>query len=179
MSVALSSRRYAQAVFQIAAEKNNYDNWQKSLKEISELLLNPDFARVLDNPKIRFEQKEKIIKSALHNADPLAINLALLLVIKNKFNSAGQIAEEYGRLCDEAKGIKRAQFTTAIELAQNEKNNALALLESLTGYKLSMEFNIDASIIGGFIARINGTLIDGSIRSKLDQLRDQISKKGK
>jgi F-type H+-transporting ATPase subunit delta len=179
MSVALSSKRYAQAIFQIAKANNNFDTWQRNLIRISELMLNFEFAEVIDNPKFRFDQKEKIIKKILRGIDPLAMNLALLLVLKNRFKYAGQIAKEYGSLYDESRGIKRASFATAVSLNETEKNNCTAQLETLVGNKLKVNFEVDNNIIGGFIARIDGTLIDGSLRNRLNILRDHISKYGK
>jgi F-type H+-transporting ATPase subunit delta len=179
MSIALSSKRYAQAIFQIAKANNDYDTWQKNLNRIAELMQNPEFAEVIDNPKFRFDQKEKIIRKLLEGVDPLAINLALVLVLKNRFRYTEQIAKEYTAIYDESRGIKRASFTTAVSLNETDKKNYTAQLEKIIGNKLHIDFEVDNNIIGGFIARIDGSLIDGSLRNRLDILRDQISKYGK
>ena len=91
MSLALSSKRYAQAVFQIAKLNNDYDSWQQNLNRIAELMQNREFAEVVDNPKFSFNQKEKIIRKLLQGIDPLAVNLALVLVLKNRFKSRPQL----------------------------------------------------------------------------------------
>lgn len=179
MSIALSSKRYAQAIFQIAKEHNDFDLWHANLKKISDIMNNPSLAYLLDNPKIHFEQKEKIIREALNDIDPLAINLALMLVLKNKFRNASQISAEYDSLHDESKGIKRATFTTAFEPNKDEKIKYTQQIEKLTGTKLIIDFQVDPKIIGGFIARIDGTLINGSVLNKLELLRNQIGKYGK
>jgi F-type H+-transporting ATPase subunit delta len=179
MSSALSSKRYAQAIFQIAKSNNDFEAWQRNLNKISALMLNSEFADVIDNPKFRFNQKEKIIRKLLKGIDPLAINLALLLVLKNRLKYAGQIAREYASIYDESRGIKRASFVTAVSLNDTEKKAYTTKLEKLVDSKLNVDFDVDSNIIGGFIARINGTLIDGSLRNRLNILRNQISKYGK
>jgi F-type H+-transporting ATPase subunit delta len=179
MSAALSSKRYAQAIFQIAKTNKDFDTWQRNLSRISELMQNPEFAEVIDSPKFRFDQKEKIIRKLLTGIDPLAMNFALLLVLKNRFKYAGQIASEYDSLYDESRGIKRASFVTAVSMDDADKKNCTSQLEKIVGNKLNINFEVDNNIIGGFIARIDGTLIDGSLRNRLSALRDQITKYGK
>lgn len=179
MSLALSSKRYAQAVFQIAKLNNDYDSWQQNLNRIAELMQNREFAEVVDNPKFSFNQKEKIIRKLLQGIDPLAVNLALVLVLKNRFKYAGQIATEYSSIYDASRGIKRAVFITAVKLDEKERKYCTTQLEELIGCKLNIAFEVDEKIIGGFIARINGTLLDGSLRNRLNILRNQLSKQGK
>ena len=179
MSAALSSKRYAQAIFQIAKTNKDFDTWQRNLSRISELMQNPEFAEVIDSPKFRFDQKEKIIRKLLTGIDPLAMNFALLLVLKNRFKYAGQIATEYSSIYDASRGIKRAIFITAVKLDEKERKYCTTQLEELIGCKLNIDFEVDEKIIGGFIARIDGTLIDGSLRNRLTILRNQLSKQGK
>jgi F-type H+-transporting ATPase subunit delta len=102
-----------------------------------------------------------------------------VLVLKNRFRYTEQIAKEYTAIYDESRGIKRASFTTAVSLNETDKKNYTAQLEKIIGNKLHIDFEVDNNIIGGFIARIDGSLIDGSLRNRLDILRDQISKYGK
>lgn len=175
MSTAVSSKRYAQAVFQIAQKKNDFEDWQKSLQKISEIMGNPQFASLMENPRLHFEQKMKLIKEVLGAINPEALNLAYLLVHKGKIKNASQVSEEYESLLDEYKGIKRAEIITPIELDNTEKQRFQQQLEKLTGSKLKMHFQIDPELLGGFIARIDGTLIDGSVKNKLNILKKNIS----
>ncbi len=174
MSVTISSKRYAQAAFQIAIERNELRKWHSDLRKVAGLMENPEFAIVAENPKLPFEVKAKLTRESLGKINPLALNLAYILIAKSKSRSASQIAEEYDHLVDDYHGIKRAEVTTVIPLDDSEKKKLGQRLEAIIGSKVNMEFTIDHSILGGFIIRVNGMLIDGSVRNKLELLKKNI-----
>jgi F-type H+-transporting ATPase subunit delta len=171
MSTTISSKRYAQAVFDIAQESNEIDTWQAHLKRIAELMSEPEYIAIAENPALPFDLKAEYTKEKIGKSSPLALNLAYLLITKNKCKIAAQIAEYYDRLTDEYHKIKRAEVTTAIPLDDKAKSDLERQLETITGSKTTTQFQTDPDIIGGVIARVDGRLIDGSIRSKLDILR--------
>lgn len=175
MSSAVSSKRYAQAIFQIARQKNDFEDWQKSLQKISAVMQDLTFASIMENPRLHFEQKTRLIKEMLGTINPLALNLAYLLVLKGRVRNAVQVADEYESLLDEYRGIKRADIITPIEINDTEKQQFREQLEKLTKSKLRMYFQVDPGLLGGFIARIDGTLIDGSVRNRLNLLKKNIS----
>ena len=174
MSVAISSKRYAQAIFQIARDRNQLEEWQGYLAKIAGLLQNEQFIAVLENPKLYFEQKTRLFDVLLGKIDPLALNFSYLLVLKNKFKHIGEIAEQYEQLVDELRGIKRAKITTSILLDDIEQQILTKQLEQITASKLKSDFLVDDHILGGFVARVDGTLMDGSIKHKLMELRKNI-----
>jgi F-type H+-transporting ATPase subunit delta len=175
MSATISSKRYAQAIFQIASEKKDFDKWQANLRKIAGLLTDEEYYTIIDNPIIAFDLKAKLTKQKLGSIDPLALNLAYLLVAKNKFKNAEHISREYDHLLDEYYGIKRAEVVTAIELTEPDRKNVTGKLEKIIGGKAAVKFNVNPAILGGIIARVNGSLIDGSVYSKLNRLKKQLS----
>jgi len=170
----ISARRYAQAVFQIAKANNNMDEWAKDLKRISEIAKDQDVIDIIENPKVLFDQKAALIKQKLGKASDLVLNLCYLLIMKGKFKNAGQIADEYEALLDEHKGIKHALVTTAVPVGEAEKGKIAAQLEKITGKKVSVKLQVNPAILGGIIARIEDTQIDGSVRNKLELLRKDL-----
>lgn len=170
----ISARRYAQAVFQIAKANNNMDEWAKDLKRISEIAKDQDVIDIIENPKVLFDQKAALIKQKLGKASDLVLNLCYLLIMKGKFKNAGQIADEYEALLDEHKGIKHALVTTAVPVDEAEKAKIAAQLEKITGKKVSVKLQVNPAILGGIIARIEDTQIDGSVRNKLELLRKDL-----
>jgi F-type H+-transporting ATPase subunit delta len=175
MSSLVSSKRYAQAIFQIAGEKNEFEEWQNNLRKIAYIMRDENFALIVESPKLRFEQKSKLIDTILGKIDPFALNFAYLLVVKNKTRSAGEIADQFEVLVDVQKGIKHAEIISAIPLEEAEKNKIVDKLEQIIGLKLRPTFSVNKDILGGFIARIDGSLIDGSIKNRLYLLRNNIS----
>ena len=171
MSTTTSSKRYAQAVFEIAREKNTLTQWQVELKKLAGLMQNSEFIAVIDNPKVPFELKSQFLKGIIGKTDPLTLNLGYLLILKNKFQNIGQITEEYDRLFNDYSGIKNAAVTTAIPIDESEQKNIAHQLEFVLGVKVLASFNVNPSILGGIVARVDGALIDGSIRSRLEILK--------
>jgi F-type H+-transporting ATPase subunit delta len=175
MSITISNKRYAQAVFLVAKESSTFEEWQQDLKKIAELMRHKEFVDIIDNPKVPFALKAKLAHSLLGKINDLALNFIYLLITKNKFKDSVQIADEYDNLLNEYYGIKRASVVTAIEIEETDKNNLGRKLENFIGSKAKIQFTTDPLILGGFIARVNGSLIDGSVRNKLDMLRKNIS----
>jgi F0F1-type ATP synthase delta subunit len=87
---------------------------------------------------------------------------------------AAQIAEEFRVLLDEQRGIAWAEVLTAIPLDEEQKRRVAARLGEVTGKQVNVDAAVDPSILGGLIARIGDTLIDGSTRSRLLALKKEL-----
>ncbi|MGD0352178.1 MAG: ATP synthase F1 subunit delta [Dehalococcoidia bacterium] len=175
MPVTTSVKRYAQAVFEIALESNKLKEWQSNLTKIAKLVEDDEFVGLAENPKIPFDLKTKLVQEKLGKTNPMALNLVYLLISKGKLKTAGQISDEYSRLLNEHYGIKNAEVTTAVPLDDVEREKLGQNLEALVGKKVSMNVQINPDILGGFIARIDDSLIDGSIRNRLEMLKKRLA----
>lgn len=171
-----STRRYSQAVFQIALEKDELEAWQSDLEKIATLGQDEEIINYLENPKFPFNDKAKLLTDQLGDIDPLALNLVCLLVAKGGITMVGEIAEEYRRLMDSYHGIEGAQVTTAIPLDDDEKTKLAERLGNLVGKKVVLESDVDSSVIGGIVARVEGKLFDGSTRGQLEALKREIGR---
>ncbi len=178
MARAVSARRYAQAVFEIARERNELDEWRSALKRVAEAMRDPQLAAFLESPKIRFSDKAELLGTLLEGLTPLAMNFARFLVAKGRVGIAEQITAEYGHLVDAYYGIEHAEVTTAIPLGDEDKEMLSGQLASMMNKQVVLSTKVDPDIIGGIIARIGGRLIDGSIRSKLANLRKGLVEAG-
>ena len=171
MPATVSSKRYAQAAFQIAQGSKTLEEWRPDLRRIAELAQDSEIASLLENPILPFELKAKLTQERLGKINPLALNFAYLLIVKGRLKSASQVADEYERLLDDYYGIGRAEVTTAIPLEDADKERLSQRLEAVVGKKVSVRLQVDPSILGGFIARIDDSLIDCSVRNRLQNLR--------
>jgi len=169
------ARRYAQAVFNIALEREELDRWQSDLRKMASLGEDAAFIALLESPKLHFEDKARLLSERLGDINPLALNLAYLLVTRGRLAMVGDIADEYQRLLDSYRGIERAEVITAILLDDEDKLRLAEHLGAVVGKKVVLKPEVDSSLIGGFIARIGGKLIDGSPRSKLDALKRELA----
>ena len=165
------ARRYAQAVFNIAREKKELDKWQADLDKVAGLSDDATVMALLENPKVPFKAKAKLLSEHLGDINPLALNLVYLLVAKGRLAMMGDIADEYRILLDSHHGIERAEVTTAIALDDKDKAKLAEQLGAAVGKKVVVETKVDSGLIGGVVARVGGKLLDGSTLSKLTAMR--------
>ncbi len=170
-----SVKRYAQAVFEIALENDKLAEWQSDLKTIAQLKQDSEFMDLAENPKLPFELKMKLARAKLNKISPMALNLVYLLLAKGKFKFVDKLADEYERLLRDYRGVKSAEVTTAVALDAKERETLGHHLETIIGKKVIVSNRVDPNILGGFIARIDDSLIDGSIRNKLAVLKKSLA----
>jgi F-type H+-transporting ATPase subunit delta len=168
------ARRYAQAVFEIALEKKELERWQTDLQKVAVAVSDSTLLAVLENPKIKLEEKSGLLSRILGDISPLTLNLVLLLIARAGIGMVGEIAGEYQRLLDAYRGIQAADVTTAVPLDDKDKRELAEKLGSLVDAKVSLKSEVDPGILGGIIARVGGKLLDGSTRSKLIALKKEL-----
>ncbi len=172
-------KRYAQAAFELAVERNELQIWQESLKRIAEITPDTKLVAWLESPKIPFDVKKVLVEERLGEVNALALNLACLLVSKGRLRIAGNILREYDRLLDAYYGIEHANIVTALPLDEEDKQRLSRQLGEMMGRKIVIDAQVDPSVVGGFIAKIGDTLIDASTRNRLESLRESLVEAGK
>ena len=166
-----SARRYAQAVFEMAREKNELDRWQSDLRQIASLGEDAELMALLESPRLHFEVKAKLLAEQLRDINPLVLNLVYLLISRGRFGMVGDIMEEYQRLLDSYHGIEQAEVITAIPLVDEDKRKLSERLGALIDKKVVLKSEVNSNIVGGFVARVGGKLVDGSTHSQLLALK--------
>jgi F-type H+-transporting ATPase subunit delta len=169
-----SARRYAQAVFELALEKQELERWQSDLRKMADAIGEADFLAALQSPRLKFEDKDRLLAARVGEISPLALNLARLLISRDSIGIIGDIAAEYGRLLDSYRGIEPADVITAIPLDERDIQKLTEGLGAMVGKKVVLKSGVDPSVIGGIIARVGGKLLDGSTRSRLAALRSEL-----
>jgi len=168
--------RYAQAVFSIARERNELDRWQSDLEGIAHLVEDEVVISLLENPKLCFDDKARLLSERLGTINRLALNLVYLLISRGRLNIIGEIAGEYHRLLDSYRGIERARLVTAIPLGDDDRLMLERRLGAIVGKKVAVEPEVDSSLLGGIVVRVGGKLLDGSTRSRLEALKNEIAR---
>lgn len=174
MARGIRARRYAQAVFEIALERQELDKWQSDLGMIASLGEDAALIALLENPKIHFDDKIGLLSEQLGYINSLALNLVYLLVVRGRLSMAGDIAEEYQRLMNNYLGIEQGEIVTAVPLDDEDRLRLTEHLGAAVGKEMILNFEVDSGLIGGFIARISDKLLDGSTRSKLEALKREL-----
>ena len=168
------ARRYAQAVFEIALEKKELDRWQADLTRIVGVVSEAAFLEAMESPRFGFEPKAQLLAEKLKEINPLALNLVKLLVARGKLDIISDIAAEYQRSVNGYHGIEQAEVTTAVPLDDEAKEKLAEKLGAVMDKKVIIESEVDPNVVGGFIARIGGKLLDGSTRSNLLALKKDL-----
>ncbi len=167
--------RYARAVFEIALERGELDRWQSELPVVVSVVGDPALVAVLESPRLRFDEKARILSEGLVGISPLVLNLVYLLIVRGRLSMIADIAEEYQRLLDAYHGIEPAEVISAVPLDAEEEKKLAGHLSAITGKKVVVKSEVDPGLIGGFVARVGGKLLDGSTRTRLEALKKELA----
>jgi F-type H+-transporting ATPase subunit delta len=169
-------RRYARALFDTATRAGTVDQVEEDLKGVDQVLQSvPRLARVLQAPTIPREQKKALLKTAFGDrVGQLTARFLDLVVERRREDILRAIYQEFQRLANEARNILPVRVTAATELTDAERDALAASLAQRTGKRVVLEVEIDPQILGGLMLRMGDTVIDGSVRSRLDQLRNRL-----
>ena len=170
-----SAKRYALALYQLAQEKGEVDRWQTDLQAIDEALQEREFAAFLDMPKIRVSQKMNVIREGLPELDPLVSNLLGLLISRRMVDTLPSVREEYGKLVDQQHGREQAHVVSAVPLEAGHRDRLTRYLGELIGKEIELTATVDTSIVAGLVARVGDRLIDGSARTRLQDLKKSLA----
>ena len=166
--------RYAQAAFYIAREKGRLDKWRRDLDMVARLAEDGEVLAFLENPRIHYDDKVKLLTGQLGDLDPLALNLVYLLIAKGRIGMIGEIAREYQQLLNSHRGIEQAEVTTAVPLSDEDAARLKIRLSEIVGKEIVLKTRVSPGLISGMVARVGDKLIDGSTRSKLNTLKREL-----
>jgi F-type H+-transporting ATPase subunit delta len=165
------ARRYAHAYFDLAKQAKDIPGWRRALSDVVEVVSQPDVAAALRDPRIPQHERGRVVSELLRDAQPPARNLARLLVERGRAGVLPQVLEQYDALADRESGVVRAEVVTAIPVdAQLEQRIREQLADRLGG-EVQTTVRQDPSILGGLVIRIGDRVIDGSVRTRLEQLQ--------
>ena len=168
-----AAKRYARAVFELAGDEREIDEWTRRLADLRDLLSDERVAAVLTNPTIPGDQRMALVASA--SLDPEALNLAKLLIESDRVPEIGAIADEFQALADDAAGRVRATVTTAVELGVQDRDRIVNELSRRLGKTVTMRVEVDPRILGGLKVQYGDRLIDASVATRLQQLRRRLT----
>ena len=170
-----SAKRFALALYQLARERDQVERWQTDLQAVDEALQEREFAAFLGMPKIRLSQKMSVIREGLPELDPLVYNLLGLLVSRRMVDVLSSVREEYGKLLDQQHGREQAYVVSAVPLDAGHRESLARYLGELVGKEIELTTAVDTSIVAGLVARVGDRLIDGSARTRLQDLKKSLA----
>lgn len=170
-----AARRYAEAAFEIALRDGTVDPWREQLDVAATVLADPAVAAGLENPSIPTADREAALTRGLGSSvDPLVLNLLLVMIRRGRIDQLPRVAEEFHRLDDRRNDITTALATSASPLGPAEVSALTERLQQMTGGRVRLDLEVDPSLLGGLVVRVGDRLIDGSVRGRLERLRNQL-----
>ena len=101
-------------------------------------------------------------------------NLIAVLIDNNRIAHVAEVAAEWRRILQEQQGVRPAEIVTARELSQAERDALAADVARLAGAKIDASFKLDKTILGGTVVRIGSTVYDGSVKGRLERLKESL-----
>ena len=177
MRQTILARRYAKALFSLGKEQNKYEAYSEALIAIAALYEeSPEIGDSLTNPLYPLEARQKVMAKIAEaaSADTMLTAFLNLLVEKHRAGILPVIAQEMQVMVDSEKGISHGSVVSAVELDAALLEKIQATLEKITGTKVTLATEVDSSIIGGIIAKVGDLVLDGSIKTQLNGLKESI-----
>lgn len=171
------ARRYAKALFAIAVDQNKFEIFGRQLSELAALWTEmPELRQSMENPIFQIDQKRSVLLGVLPRVAPAkpVQNLSLLLLERGRIAFLPAIARAFEEMTDHRLGRVRALVKSAKALDMGSEYDIKKALERRTGKKVIMTMVVDPSLIGGVIAYVAGMVLDGSVATRLANLKTKI-----
>jgi F-type H+-transporting ATPase subunit delta len=174
----LVSKKWAKALIELASEDENLSKEEvlSDLRSVAETIeSSEDLSNVINNPSISTEEKQIVLcKLFQERLKPIVYNFLFVLNLKKRLNIISEIADEFEKELEELKNIVRVDITSAIDLSEEKKMNIRNRVAEKLKKDVKVSWGVDEDIIAGLIFNINDTVVDNSIRHKLDNLSNLI-----
>jgi F-type H+-transporting ATPase subunit delta len=167
-------RRYAEAAFQLATRDDSIETWRRELEQAA-ALTEGQLMDVLANPALALDQRLKAADGVYATLGQPVRNLLSLLIRRRRIEQLPRVVAEFSRLDDRRQGVTHATATSAAPLTDLETKALTARLEQMTGGRIDLAVDIDPDLLGGLVVRVGDRLIDGSVRGRLERLRNQLA----
>lgn len=167
---------YIQALFETAKAQNRFQETEKDLEKVAQFLKeNQDLKKILLHPAIPKGKKIQIIDSLLSpQVNPLVRNFLRLVVDKRRGEVLELLEDVYKPVADHVGGIIRATVQTVIPLTGERIVRLKDTLERHSKKKVELTTELKPELLGGVVVRIGNKVIDGSISSRLENLRRRL-----
>jgi F-type H+-transporting ATPase subunit delta len=170
--------RYAQALVEASKAAGVMVEVAESYATVVQVMRdNPTLPTFLEGPQVAEDEKKELIHSLFDGrVEPILVHFFLLLVDKNRIEHLVDIGEAYAAMAEKERGIARAVVTTAVPLPAGLEEDLSAKLGRLTGARIILDMKIDPLVIAGVKVTVGDSVIDGTVRTHLNLLREHLSR---
>jgi F-type H+-transporting ATPase subunit delta len=170
--------KYAGSLAEIVFEEKIEETVSEDLKIYSEIFRAvPDLLETLDSPALPREAKEKLLDEliARYPVNPITGNFLRVLLQNNRIRHFQEILNAFIKSVNERKGVVSALVTAAAPLSPQEVKSIENRLAGIMGKSVNLELRTDAGLLGGIVVQIGSTSFDGSVRTRLAEMRKRLA----
>ena len=168
---------YARALFEVAHDQGKLDDVRDQLGEFADALdSNQEMQVFFFSPYFSTPEKVEGLDNVVTGAEPIVQNFLKLLIEKNRMPAVFRVRRVFDELWQRENKLLPVEITSAIELDKKTVKQIGDRIGEETGQKIELSEHVDPDILGGLIVRVGNSIIDSSIRARLDSLRRQVAK---
>lgn len=176
MNSARIAVRYAKALFDLALDSNVIDGVYRDMKDISRLCAMEEVKDVISNPVIPLQKrKDAVIALTGDDAEKVTVDFISLMFTHGRGEFLAAAARNFIDLTRRHRGIRQVTVTTAVPVDEPTKKEMAALIGGQKAGTVEFNEQIDESIVGGFILRVDDSYVDASVRNRLNRFRKEFS----
>jgi len=173
------AKRYARALLTLGEQDGNRQLYGEELNRFVDFWLqNPEFADAVSNPLYPKENRKAICRTVIQKMEftPVFGALVDLMIEKNRLQIIADVRTYYQKLLDDLANVSRAKVISAAPLPDEAVENIKAALEKVTGRSIMVETEQDPELIGGVVARVGDLVFDGSVKTQLMSIKENLMK---
>ena len=169
-------KEYAEALYALAAEIHQEKAYLEALETVTDALSeNPEYIELLAAPSIPRSERATLLEQAFGRVLPeQVLSFVQLLCANGHIRNLPACVEEYRRMYQAAVAMSTAYVTSAVALTEEQKARLGDKLAHKFGRRVEMVFAVDESLLGGITVRLDGVVLDGSLRHRLQVVKDVI-----
>jgi F-type H+-transporting ATPase subunit delta len=168
---------YARSLFEVAQEHDKLDDVRDQIGEFADALSDSrELQTFFFSPYFSTEEKKEGLDKALDGADETVSNFLDVLIENHRMPALFRIRRELDAMWREVNKLLPVQVTSAVELDEAVTRQIGEEIGRQTGRKVELSTNVDPDVLGGIVLRVGNSILDASIKNRLQQLRREVAK---
>jgi len=168
---------YARSLFEAAQDADNLDEVREQVGQMADAIdADRDLQVFFFSPYLTTDEKKDGLRKAISDAEPIVQNFLELLIENHRMPALFRIRREFDRLWEDENKLLPVQITSAVELSDETKRQIVDRIAEQTGRTVESSATVDPDLLGGLVVRVGNTVLDASIRHRLEQLRKQVAR---
>ena len=168
---------YARSLFEVARDEGSLDEVREQLGKVADALDDEQELQVFFfSPYFSSQEKAEGLERMIDGADPMVMNFLRLLMEKHRMPAIFRVRRALDALWEEENKLLPVQITSAIELDQKVAEQIGDRIAEQTGRKVDLSTSVDPDVLGGLVVQVGNTVLDASVRHRLEQLRKEVAR---